>query len=298
MSVILNKIQDAIEDEEMTERSVKELCGKLIDIRCLIPNSRFYLANLIRDANLDNQDLETLVSLSDWTRADLSWWRLVLPLCSRRTRLQDPDRRPLPTAVHIFPDAAGGSMDSLGRGVGVVIMPGTWSYLPYRARINAGCLAYDGKSLAKKLSVWELVGPLMALVCAPDRLRSKQAVAFVDNDGSVCMYRKGWCTVCNLANTVLRAINLVATALHCDFWIEGVTRCSSKETEAADALSKCDYDRFSANLPGADPLPRQVPRTLLQWMEDPRPDRELGGRLLEELSQTVEMMGYLPGQGM
>ena len=187
-------------------------------------------------------------------------------------------------------------MDSLGRGVGVVVMPGTWAYLPYRTRINDGCLAYDGKSLANKLSVWELVGPLMALVCAPDKLRGKQAIAYVDNAGSVCMYGKGWCTVCNLANTVLRAISLVSTALHCDFWIEKVTRCSSRETEAADALSKCDYDRFTVNIPGADPLPRSVPRSLLKWMEDPRPDRGLASRLLEEMSETVELMGYLPGQ--
>ena len=81
-----------------------------------------------------------------------------------------------------------------------------WAYLPYRVRINAGYKAYEGKSLACKLSVWELVAPLMALVCAPDLLRNTQAVAYVDNAGSVFMYQKGWCTVCNLANTVIRAI--------------------------------------------------------------------------------------------
>ena len=298
MSIILNLIQDTIENDEMTQRTVKKLCGKLIDIRVLIPNSRFYLANLIKDSNIDNENLESMVTPSDWTRCDLSWWKLSLPLCSKRTRLTDPDRRPLPSALKIYPDAAGGTLDHLGRGVGVVIQGKAWAYLPYRTKINGGFPAYDGKSLANKLSVWELVGPLLALVTAPELLKNKQAVAYVDNIGSVIIYKKGWSTVCNLANTIVRAIYLVATALHCDFWIEKITRCSNHGAEAADALSKCDYTRFLENMPGAEAQPRVVPSTLLAWMEDPVPDRELGGRILEEMSQSVELMGYSSGINM
>ena len=296
MSIILNMIHDAIEDEEITQRTVKSLSGKLIDVRVLIPSSRFYLANLIMDSNLDNENLDNNVTLSNWTRSDLCWWKLVLPMFSNRTRLPDPDRRPQPKPVEVFSDAAGGTMDHLGRGLGMIVQGQAWAYLPYRTKINAGFKAYDGKSLAHKLSVWELVAPLMALVCAPELLRNTQAVAYVDNAGSVIMYQKGWCTVCNLANTVIRAIYLVATALNCDFWLEKVGRCSSKETEAADALSKCDYYRFLDNMQGAEPLPRAVPRTLLAWMDDPVPDRGLGGRILEEMSQTTELMGYMMGQ--
>ena len=45
-------------------------------------------------------------------------------------------------------------------------------------------------------------------------------------------------------------------------------------------------------MPGAESLPRPVPRALLAWMEDPVPDRELGGRILEEMSKTTELLGY------
>ena len=69
---ILNKIQDAIEDEEMTQRSVMSLTGKLTDIRCLVPNSKFHLGNLILDSHQVHTDLEAMVELSNWTRADLS----------------------------------------------------------------------------------------------------------------------------------------------------------------------------------------------------------------------------------
>ena len=230
--------------------------------------------------------------MSDWTRHDLAWWKLVLPLFSGNSKLQDPGRRPLVSALKIFSDAAGGSRDKLLNGGGMAIYPSTWAYVPHGFKVNAGLPTYDGKSLANKLSVWELVGPLLALVCAPEKLRGRQVVAFVDNDGSVFWYNKGWAKKCNLGNTIIRAIFLIATALDCDFWVEGISRCSSRETEAVDALSKWDYNRFISNMPMAVPMPRLVPRTLLEWMANPRPDRELGGRLLEEMSKTGEFLGY------
>ena len=292
LSIILNRIEEAMEHEELTQRAVQSLNGKLLDIRVLVPNSKFYLSNLMMDSHQTDQ-LDSMVELSDWTRSDLAWWKLVLPLCNQRTKLQDPDRRFLSSAVKIYSDAAGGSMDTLGNGVGMAIFPNVYAYIPHRIKVNAGFPAYDGKSLAHKLSVWELVGPLLALVCAPELLRNKQAVAFVDNAGSVVWYNKGWAKQCNLGNTVIRAVYLVATALNCDFWVEKISRCSSDQTEAADALSKCDFPRLVQHMPkAATTLPRVVPSTLLEWMADPRPDRDLGGRILEEMSKTVDLLGY------
>ena len=292
LSIILNRIEEAMEHEELTQRAVQSLNGKLLDIRVLVPNSKFYLSNLMMDSHQTDQ-LDSMVELSDWTRSDLAWWKLVLPLCNQRTKLQDPDRRFLSSAVKIYSDAAGGSMDTLGNGVGMAIFPNVYAYIPHRVKVNAGFPAYDGKSLAHKLSVWELVGPLLALVCAPELLRNKQAVAFVDNAGSVVWYNKGWAKQCNLGNTVIRAVYLVATALNCDFWVEKISRCSSDQTEAADALSKCDFPRLVQHMPeAATTLPRVVPSTLLEWMADPRPDRDLGGRILEEMSKTADLLGY------
>ena len=292
LSIILNRIEEAMEHEELTQRAVQSLNGKLLDIRVLVPNSKFYLSNLMMDSH-QTDELDSMVELSDWTRSDLAWWKLVLPLCNQRTKLQDPDRRFLSSAVKIYSDAAGGSIDTLGNGVGMAIFPNVYAYIPHRVKVNAGFPAYDGKSLAHKLSVWELVGPLLALVCAPELLRNKQAVAFVDNAGSVVWYNKGWAKQCNLGNTVIRAVYLVATALNCDFWVEKISRCSSDQTEAADALSKCDFPRLVQHMPeAAATLPRVVPSTLLEWMADPRPDRDLGGRILEEMSKTTDLLGY------
>ena len=152
LSIILNMIEDAMEDEEMTQRTVKSLQGKLVDIRCLIPGAKFFLANLIMDSH-QTGELETMVSLSNWTRHDLAWWKLVLPLCSGHSRLQDPDRQPGASALEIYSDAARGSRDSLGNGVGMAVYPNTWAYVPHSHKVNAGVPAYDGKSLASKMLV-------------------------------------------------------------------------------------------------------------------------------------------------
>ena len=112
------------------------------------------------------------------------------------------------------------------------------------------------------MSAWELVGPLLVLVCAPDNVRGKQVVTYVDNAGSVQMYNKGWSSKCNLCNTVVRAIHLVAYALKCDFWVQKIKRCSSQESEAADALFKSHRHRFLTNMPGAvGTSSKQVPVT-------------------------------------
>ena len=296
LSRILNMIEYGIEMEEMTQRFVKSLCGKLVDIRCLVPNSKFYLSQLIQDANqyTESKDMEKKVNLTDWTRADLSWWKLVLPLFNRKTKLQDPDRRPEPRALRAYTDAAGGSLHGQGRGVGMVIFPNIWAQLTYGNLINGGHLAYDGKLLSCKMSVWELVGPLLVLVCAPDTVRNRQVVTYVDNAGSVQMYSKGWATQCNLCNSVIRAIHLVAEALKCDFWVEKIKRCSSKESEAADALSKGHRQRFLINMPSAARIfPKKTPETLKKWIENPVPDRKLGERIVEEMGSYTDVLKYL-----
>jgi hypothetical protein len=39
-------------------------------------------------------------------------------------------------------------------------------------------------------------------------------------------------------------------------------------------------------------MPMVVPRALWEWMADPKPDMEFGGRILEEMAETTELMGY------
>ena len=164
LSAILALIDKLREEGEGSVREFKKLCGKLVDIRDLIEGAKFHLAHLIMAASMYNQkeDMDEIVEVDEWLEKDLYYFSLVLPVYGRRTELQDPDRRPMAGAEQAYTDAAGGSRTSVGRGVGMLVSGGKWSFIPWGRRINEGWRAYDGKSLAHKMSAWELVGPLVA----------------------------------------------------------------------------------------------------------------------------------------
>ena len=115
----------------------------------------------------------------------------------------------------------------------------------------------------------------------------------VDNEGSVRMYEKGWTTKCQLCNTLLVAINQVASALGVDLFITKIRRCSNAQAIAADALSKMDMVEFRKCMPDANKGPERVPRVLTKWIESPISDRFLGTKILAEMSSYTELLDYL-----
>ena len=291
LNIILNDIQDCMENETRILREVKSLCGKLIDIRCLYPDFKFYLSNLIADSSISVMDMNIQVTLSNWARQDLRWWLIALPILIGG-KIPKTDLNPRPDAIKIYTDAAGGSSESEGRGIGSCIFPEIWAQQKHGQKTNEGVLASDGKSLAHKLSVWELVGPLLAITSAPNRVRNKQAVAYVDNIGSVHWWAKGWANGCNLGNSVIRALHLVTKALNVELYIIHVTRCSCREALVADAISKSNYTTFRALMKDSERFPRRAPTALRNWVLDPTVDRDLGDRILQEMSTSTRVLGY------
>ena len=122
-----------LEEGETTVRILKKICGNLIDIRCLIPGARFHLSQLLMESSVvaEGIELERIVEVSEWFREDLYFFSLALPVYSHRTKIMDPDRKPDSWAVKSHTDAAGGSVDNKGRGVGMVILPKVWTYVPW-----------------------------------------------------------------------------------------------------------------------------------------------------------------------
>ena len=294
MRTILGMIKELREEREGTAREVKRLCGKLVDIRELVEGAKFHLAHLIMAANVftEKEDMERTVEVDDWLERDLYFFSIALPAYSRRSELQDPDRRAMAGSPKAYTDAAGGSRTKVGRGVGMLVDGTMWTFVPWGRRINEGWRAYDGKSLAHKMSAWELVGALLVVCCTGNRLSGKQVEIFVDNDGSVRMWNKGWTTKCDLCNTILLAIHQISVAMDIDVFVSGIARCSTEEADAADALSKCDMERFLRLAPEADVEPREVPGALLRWLENPLPDRRLGHRILKQLARKYDVLNY------
>ena len=106
------------------------------------------------------------------------------------------------------------------------------------------------------------------------------------------MWSKGWTLECDQCNTLLLALHQVSTALNCELYVCSIARCSNIQAEAADALSKCDMDRFHENMPEANLVPEVVPGVLLKWIEDPVPDRDLGDRILKQMAESCKLLNY------
>lgn len=122
--------------------------------------------------------------------------------------------------------------------------PGWWTYIPWSKKINSGVLAGHGKRLDRVMSAWELLGPLVALCAGAQFCRGNAVRVWVDNSGSVYIFKKGYSPRCPLSNVIVKAIATVAAGIGCRFDVEEVTRCSSPLAVMADALSKAKFSKF------------------------------------------------------
>ena len=136
------------------------------------------------------------------------------------------------------------------------------------------------------------MGPLLAITSAPNKVRNKQVTAYVDNMGAVRWWSKGWANGCNLGNSVIRALHLVTKALNVDLYIQHIPRCSCREAIVADAISKGDFRVFRTLMRSAERFPRRAPKSLECWVKNPKPDRDLGEKILQDMSLSTRVLGY------
>ena len=120
---------------------------------------------------------------------------------------------------------------------------------------------------------------------------------WVDNAGSVFIWKKGYSSSCRLSSTLVKAISCIAAALSCRLELEKITRCSCPLAVMADAPSKARFDRFwsTAYQNGGFSLgldPAWIPVQLVCWIQNPCPDNDLGDRILAELATRTPVLGY------
>ena len=198
---IIVSLRTLVDLPEHRVRSLKSIAGKIMDVRLMVPGGKYNVGQILKFAggNLDEMDKE--IKVSDWCRAEAYFWMTMLPFCGRRVTLPDPDVSLPPWPVNVFTDSAGGSLATIGAGMGAVIYPNWWAYAKWGNSINCGKRYRDGKKICNKMSALELIPPLVVLVSSDDMLRGKAVRFFVDNSGSVAMFNKGWSSTCMLCNT-------------------------------------------------------------------------------------------------
>ena len=290
---LLDTIEKALVQPRLLEKEMKSLAGKLINIKPLIPAGKYNIGEIMK-ALADSNKADTVV-LSQACRRQLSVWRTLLLACQGKVSIpQIPD--PFPCwAITAHCDAAGGSLESIGRGSGGVCGE-HWFYFPWSKPINAGEAKVDGKKVARKLSALELVGPLILITALSKHWTRQPVRIFIDNAGSVGVWKKGYSNSCRLSSSIVMAIAAIAAGIGARIDIAKEPRCSSNGAVLADALSKAKFTAFRAHADRNNwrlaPEPLRIPVALVHWLQRPAPDHLLGHRILSELALETSVLGY------
>jgi hypothetical protein len=289
---VIAQIEEAISSDAMRQDSLWSLTGKILHYAPLIPTGRFNLDYIIK-ANAESKDKQHMVVLHAELKRQLHFWWVLLRVTAGGSQI--PCGMGLPAwARDCYTDAAGGTMEAVGRGVGAV-SEGWWVYVPWGRKINCGvAAAADGKKLSRKLWALELVGPLLCVTAGAAWCRGQPVKVWVDNIGSVTIWQKGYSTRCDLCTTLVKATATVAAAIGCRLELRKIRRCSTPLAAMADSLSKADFNKFRRTaLHYKLPLavePAAVPGTLIRWLASPVKDDDLGTKLLDEIRETVPVL--------
>ncbi len=287
------QIRNALAAETIKQEEMWSLVGRILHYAPVVPGGRFNLRELLV-ANTAAKEGGTRVAMTARVRRQLSFWELMLRVCSGWARIPPYEGSCPAWATSFFTDAAGGSAEEGLRGCGGV--SGEWWFFgPWPAGVNNGSTRVEGKKLGRKLSALELVGPLVCLLGAADRCRGRAVRILVDNSGAVEIWRKGYSMRCVVCSRLVEAMAAVAAALCCRVWVEKVERCSCPGAVVADHLSKGAWGAAKAAAQAAgEPLaeePVPVLRALWRWLADPDPEVDLAAAVLRELAGTTAVLG-------
>jgi hypothetical protein len=280
---LLNQIRTTDSAEKLKQHEIWSLVGRILHYAPLVPDGKFFISELIK-ANSFSKDRNEWVVVTAELRRQLHFWWCMLKTLNNASTIPAPTRFPAWT-VEFHTDAAGGSLLSPGHGTGGCSGP-FWFYVPWGRRINCGMRGADGKRFSRKLSALELVGPLICVSAGRELCRLNPVRIWVDNAGSVSIFKKGYSTTCDLCNTLVGAIARVSTALGCKITIDKIARCSDTSSQLADFLSKGRFSQFLGAWPADQPRslePAWIPPEILDWIDNPRILSDLGERILSDI---------------
>ena len=66
------------------------LCGKILDVKPLVPQGRFHLDHILSAAALSNVKTDT-INVDDQLAQQLGYWFTMLRVCSGRLAIPNPD---------------------------------------------------------------------------------------------------------------------------------------------------------------------------------------------------------------
>ena len=229
------------------------------------------------------------IEVTALAREQAVWWSTNLKAASLESIILDPRQMGSMSPVLVYSDAAGGNAAKLRNGAGSFCPPASWCYMPWPALIRENRENSLGTKFANKMCCLEGVAALLGLVTIPNLARNKEVIILCDNSAFVSTYKKKHSS-CEYAYSVAKAIHDISTALGAVTKIVKTRRCSGPAEEAADALSKGEWERAWALMPKKDKDPGRIPREILAWVQNPTPDLRLGEKIVKDMSVYTNML--------
>ncbi len=244
---LAEQVKGMLAADKARQDTIQSGVGKIVHMKPLVPDSTFHMDHLNSLLAIEEKGAE-IVTMKTGFKRQLPFWLTMLIACSDRCSIPALPGKLAPWAVQCFTDAVGLSLSRAGRGVGGVIPKlGWWTWMPWMQwtrDLNCRKRTDKGEKVSRKMTAFELLGPLLVICSAADRLHGQPVRFWMDNVGACNVWKTGYSAACSLSTTVVKAIAMVAATLGCQVNIEKVARCSSPETEMADALSKEEFRRF------------------------------------------------------
>jgi len=292
MARLVQQIKEALAGDSSHEKEVKSIVGKIIHIKALLPTARFNCDHVMKW--LADSNTTQYVTTPPACKQQLQFWIDMLLTCNGHMSIPEVPASVPADALNVYCDAAGGSMDGIGRGTGGVCGP-LWYFLQWPSHINAGACKWENKKVGRKLTALELLGPLCITAAAPDAFRRRTAVFWIDNAGSTAIWNKGYSTHCRMSTCIAKATSTVMAAIGCDATFKKITRCSNTGARLADALSKAEFREFfdiadRANW-GLCQEPVRIPTSIRTWIQNPTDDDDLGLKIVKQISTFSAIIG-------
>ena len=208
---ILDTLSEIQNKEAVEFGTLQSITGKIMDVKFLVQGGKynilFFLQSIQQDLGKHDK-----VKVSKELKDQAGWWMVALKAATKYSPIVHPDPRVPSNAMDGYTDAAGGTVTKMGAGLGGLVPPHRYFYLPWPAWLNMGRPNSDGVVFASKLTCLELLGALVLLTVCADIAAGGHLRVWVDNQGAVDVFRKGHSTKCVYTSSIAKAIFEVAEA--------------------------------------------------------------------------------------
>ena len=292
---ILLELEEIVTARKVTIGLLKSLTGRLEFYYVVMgKHAKWERAFLISAAN-SHDNLKKEISCSGNVISQAMWWQRAITASLETSSIPDPSDWLCQDTLEMFPDAAGGSNMDPKRGLGVMMeVAGVryWSFLGHSDVIMENRKMSDNSRLGSKLTFLEAAAALLGLSSMARFLTNKTLVIWTDNAGLCFAYKKGY-SKCLYAYTICKAISDLARRLNAKVVIRKTPRRSGWREMCADDISKSEFVS-ARNLMGERNEFVFPPKTLVKFMQKPRPNRVLGVALARELESVALMLEEEP----